>query len=254
MRSFSDVDSVIHLAARAGGIQFQEEGAAGVFGSNRLITDNVLTAAKEHGVGKVFLASSLVTYRAASEPLTESHPLVGPADTPNPYAWSKITDEVVGQWHTEVETVVGRLGNVYGPGAPFSTTGTTVVHALIDRAARLGNGEDLVVWGDGTAVRSFVYVEDAAQAILVALTAGDDGMAYNIDSGQAVTIAELAETVRDQVNPTLRLVFDDSKPVGMPFRVGSINALNSRGYAPATGLEAGITSTVDWYRKEIKLG
>ena len=250
--AFSGVDKVIHLAARAGGIQFQETGDGDIFDSNRRMTDNVLTAAGEQHVRRTFLTSSLVAYRQAAEPLTEAHPFVGLADEPSPYAWSKISDEVVAQWHSDVETVVGRLGNVYGPGAPFDTPGTTVVHALIDRAARLSDGDDLVVWGDGKATRSFVYVEDAAGAILSVLSNGADGTAYNIDSGLAVTISELAETVRNQVNPTLNLVFDDSKPVGFPYRVGSIDSLTSLGYSPAVGLEEGIAATVDWYQKEVR--
>ena len=252
--AFSGVDRVIHLAARAGGIQFQESAAGDIFATNRRMTDNVLAAAGEHNVGRTFLTSSLVAYKPANEPLTEAHPLVGPADEPSPYAWSKITDEVVAHWHSDVEIVVGRLGNVYGPGAPFGTPGTTVVHALIDRAARLSDGDDLVVWGDGKATRSFVYVEDAAKAIMIALSNGADGTAYNIDSGLAVTVSELAETVRNQVNPTLNLVFDDSKPVGLPYRVGSIASLSSLGYSPAVGLEAGIAATVDWYQKQVGSG
>ena len=105
--------------------------------------------------------------------------------------------------------------------------------------------------GDGKATRSFVYVEDAAEAILIVLSNGADGTAYNIDSGLAVTISELAETVRNQVNPTLNLVFDDSKPVGFPYRVGSIDSLASLGYTLAVGLEEGIAATVDWYQKEV---
>lgn len=247
-------DFVIHLAARAGGIQFQQEGAADVFSSNRVITDNLLAACAASKVERIYIASSLVTYRPSAEPLTESHPQLGPADRPNPYAWSKITDEVVATWNTELEVVVGRFGNVYGPGAPFEPDRSTVVHALIDRAARLDDGEDLVVWGDGTAVRSFVFVGDAAQAVLIALTDGEPGEAYNIDSGTEVTIAELASTVRDVVNPSLNLVFDPSQPAGAPYRVASIAKLAALGYQPTASLEDGLRRTLDWYREHVSSG
>jgi nucleoside-diphosphate-sugar epimerase len=249
-KAVSGADSVVHLAARAGGIQFQQEGAQDVFSSNRRITDNLLASCLEAKVARVFLASSLVTYRGASEPLDETHPQLGPGDHPDPYAWSKITDEVVASWHQDLDTVIGRFGNVYGPGAPFDPSRSTVVHALIDRAARLSDGEDLVVWGNGTATRSFVFVEDAARAVMTALGNGQAGEAYNIDSGEPVTIAQLAETVRDEVNPTLELVFDDSQPSGAPYRVASIDKLASLGYAPAVTLAAGIKATVDWYHSE----
>ena len=247
-RAVSGSDMVVHLAARAGGIQFQDDRALTVFSTNRQITDNLLASCLEANVARVFLASSLVTYRDASGLLQETHPQLRPSDGPSPYAWSKITDEVVASWHSDLNFSIGRFGNVYGPGAPFDPSRSTVVHALIDRAARLTDGADLVVWGDGTATRSFVFVKDAARAVLLTLSAGRPGESYNIDTGEPVTIAELAEVVRDQVNATLRLVFDDSKPAGTPYRVASIDKLASLGYAPATTLAEGIKATVDWYR------
>jgi len=245
------MDGVVHLAARAGGIQFQQEGGSDVFSSNRLITDNLLAACAEANVKRMLLASSLVTYRASSEPLIESDPQLGPADRPDPYAWSKITDEVVASWHRELDIVVGRFGNVYGPGAPFEPERSTVIHALIDRAAKLGDGEDLIVWGNGSAVRSFVFVEDAARAVLIALAEGGPGEAYNIDNGTEVTVAQLATAVRDQVNPSLNLVFDPTKPAGAPYRVASIAKMVAAGYSPQVDLEEGLRRTVDWYRESV---
>ena len=241
-------DILVHLAARTGGIQFQQESDEEVFTSNRRITDNLLSACVASGVRRIFLASSLVTYRPASEPLTESHPQLGPADRPGQYAWSKITDEVVAPWHGSLDFVVGRFGNVYGPGASFEPNRSTVVHALIDRASRLGDGEELVVWGEGDAIRSFVYADDAAEGILLAITRGTSGEAYNIDSGAAVSIAELASVVRDQVNPSLVLRFDEEKPSGESYRVGSVDKLGALGYDPRVGLQEGIGRTVAWYR------
>ena len=177
-------DRVVHLAARAGGIQFQRGGGDDVFASNRRITDNLLAACADSGMSSG--SSSPHRWSPIGPPPSRSpnlHPQLGPRDRPDPYAWSKITDEVVASWHQGLDTVVGRFGNVYGPGAPFDPEKSTVVHALIDRAARLEDGEDLVVWGDGSAIRSFVFVEDVAEAVLVALTKGESGEAYNIDSG-----------------------------------------------------------------------
>jgi len=247
-------DLVVHLAARAGGIQFQQAGSGDVFSSNRVITDNLLAACAASEVERLFIASSLVTYRPSAEPLTESHPQLGPADRPNPYAWSKMTDEVVATWHPDLDVVVGRFGNVYGPGAPFDPDRSTVIHALIDRAARLDDGKDLVVWGDGSAVRSFVFVGDAAQAVLIALNEGEPGEAYNIDSGIEVTVAQLASSVRDVVNPSLNIVFDRSKPAGAPYRVASINKLATLGYRPAVALDDGLRQTLEWYRETVSSG
>jgi GDP-L-fucose synthase len=249
----ADIDAVVHLAAKAGGIQFQEEGGDGVFAANRRITDNVIAACIAQGVRRVFLASSLVTYRPpeSARPFDEQHAQLGPADRPSPYAWSKITDEVVLGWHVgrDLDPVIGRFGNVYGPGSSFEPSRSTVVHALIDRAAKLDDGQDLIVWGDGTAVRSFVFVEDVAAAVVLILADGEEGSVYNVDSGEAVTVAGLASVVRDAVNPSLGLRFDASKPAGIPFRVPSIARLRSIGFEPATSLADGIAHTVAWYRQ-----
>jgi GDP-L-fucose synthase len=244
-------DYVVHLAARAGGIQFQQDIGGEVFSSNRLITDNVLAACDQASPRRLFLASSLVTYRPAAEPLSESHPQLGPDDSPDPYAWSKITDEVAARWHRDVDVVVGRFGNVYGPGASFDPDRSTVVHALIDRAAHLKDSEDLMVWGDGRAIRSFVFVEDAAEAVLITLVRGAAGSAYNIDDKNEVTIANLATTVRDLVNPTLRLSFDTTKPAGDSYRVASIARLAALGYSPKVELKEGLRRTVDWYLSSV---
>jgi GDP-L-fucose synthase len=249
--AMSGIDLVIHLAARAGGIQFQDSAEPDVFSTNRTITDNLLASCARANIAKVFLASSLVTYRASSEPLTETHPQLGPVDRPSPYAWSKITDEVVASWEQDIGVVIGRFGNVYGPGAPFDAERSTVVHALIDRAARLPDGGNMVVWGDGTAVRSFVFVEDAAQAVLIAVEKGQPGEPYNIDGGKQVNIAQLAEMIRDQVNPSLDLGFDPSQSAGAPFRVGTIDKLTALGYVPAVTMEDGVRRTVAWYRTNV---
>lgn len=241
-------DAVVHLAARAGGVQFQTERAAAVFRSNREITDTVLSSARRAGVSRVFLASSTVVYRPASEPLTEDHPLLSLGDNPSPYAWSKITDEVVASWLDDIEVVIGRFGNVYGPGAPFDAQRSTVVHALIDRAARLEAGEPLTVWGDGSAVRSLVFVEDVARAVRLILAAGTTGTVYNVDSGEAVTIRDLAAAVVAAVAPGTEVVFDAAKPSGPSSRVASIDRLRSLGFEPEISLADGIARTVAAYR------
>lgn len=249
-----NMDFVVHLAARTGGIQFQRKKEWEAFTANRRMTDNVLIACEGSKVRRLFIASSLVVYREAAEPLTEDHPLLDPGDRPDPYSWSKVSDEVVASWHDRVGTVIGRFGNIYGPGGSFDSDRSTVVHALIDRAARLPDGAELMVWGDGSARRSFTFVQDAAEGVVVALAGGQAGMAYNIDSGMEVTIEELGAEIRDQVNPSLRLRFDRSKPAGAPYRVGSISKLAALGYAPAVSLREGVRRTVEWYRDEMVPG
>jgi nucleoside-diphosphate-sugar epimerase len=186
--------------------------------------------------------------------LTEEHPQLDAADDAEPYARSKIADEDAVSERTSLNSVIGRFGNVYGPGASLDSDRATVVHALIDRAAQLGDTEDLIVWGDGHATRSLVFVTDAARGVLCCLTTGAPGEAYNIDSGQAVSIAELATLIRDEVNPSLNLVFDSSHPSGPQHRVGSIERLRALGYRPRINLPEGIARTVAWYRSQDRSG
>jgi nucleoside-diphosphate-sugar epimerase len=242
-------ESVIHLAARAGGIQMQH--AAGIFRANRTLTDNVLEACAVNGIGDVFLASSQVVYRSSVDPLDEASPIVSSVDSPTQYAWSKATDEVLGKWWgegTDRRVVFGRFGNIYGPGAPYGENRSTVIHALIKRFSEAEQGSTVEVWGDGTAVRSFLYVGDAAEGVVAVLRNGKAGSVYNIDSGVPVTIRHLAEEINEAVGSDLNLVFDADKPTGVPYRVGSIDRIAATGYRPSTTLADGLAATISDFR------
>jgi nucleoside-diphosphate-sugar epimerase len=251
-RALDGVEFVVHLAAKAGGIQFQESGSSAIFSENRLMTDNILEVAARVGVRRVYLASSAVVYRPGSpRPLRETDPVVQPWEHPSPYAWSKVTDEVVGGWWQDsgvLDVVVGRFSNVYGPGAPFDHDRSTVIHALIRRAAETPAGGELLVWGDGSAIRSFVYVEDVAAAVSTILFEGERGLVYNVDNGNEVTVKTLATAVRDAVDPSLALQFDPSKPTGLPYRVTDPTRLKSLGALMETNLSEGLGPTVADYR------
>lgn len=247
------VGAVVHLAARAGGIQAQHRDHADVFRDNVLATRQVLEAALRARVPRVFVASSAVVYGdAGGAPLRESAPKVS-ADRQDitGYAWSKLTDELHMRWLTcsTTEIVAGRFGNVYGPGATFDANRSTVVHALIKKAVDAGPDGALHVWGDGRAVRSLLYVEDAARAVLTVLARGVAAVAYNIDSSEAVTIRQLAEQVRDAVGESLELVFETHRPVGPRYRVLATDALRTLGFVSQVPVQTGILRTVDHYRR-----
>lgn len=242
----AEADLVVHLAATSGGIAFQQRAHADVFFTNQTISGSVLAAAASSRVRRIFLASSAVVYRSGgSKPLSETAPLVSLSDTPSGYAWSKVSDEIVAGWYEQagaLETVVGRFTNVYGPHTPGQQP-STVVHDLIRKAAGAPSGGHLDVWGDGSALRSFIYVDDAAAAVLTILAGGESGAAYNIDSGQSTTIAGLAETIRQRVNPSLTLRFDRTQPVGVASRVLAVDALEALDFSAEVTLAAGIDRT-----------
>ena len=239
-------DTVVHLAARAGGITFQEASQAELFLSNQAVTASVLAAAAAAGVRRVFLASSAVVYapQPGPVPIGEDDPLVGPGDDPSGYAWSKVCDEVLGGWHRDdLEVVAGRFTNVYGPHDP-GAGGGTVIHDLAARAVEAAPDGEFTVWGDGSAVRSFVYVDDAAAAVIRITASGAPGTAYNVDSGRAVTIAGVAGVVAAAAGPGVSLRFDPSRPSGEPFRVLDIARLRGLGWEPQVDLEEGVARVV----------
>ncbi len=247
-----DVSRIVHLAARSGGIQLQEATHRGLYVENRRLTDSVLGAATAVGIERVFIASSAVVYRdSTSDTIDESDPIIGPDDAPTGYAWSKATDEVVAGWadrSNDIATVVGRFGNIYGPEASFDPTRSTVVHGLISRMVDAPERGTVTVWGDGSAVRSFIHVEDVAAAIELILDEGEGGAAYNVDTSEAVTIRDLALLIRDLAAPSITLEFDPTKPSGAPRRVPDSGRLRSLGFTPTVALVDGLASTIDWYR------
>lgn len=245
-------DLLVHLAAQSGGISFQETFTADVFVDNQRITRNVLESARRARVRRAFVASSAVVYRESAEPLAETAPLIAPFRDPvSAYAWSKVSDEVLASWYGEVvEVVVGRFTSLYGPGGEFDPQRSAVVHSLVRKAveAERAGGAGIEVWGSGAAVRSFLHVADAARAVVDVLRDGASGTAYNIDSSEAVSIAELAALVRDAVDPGLELAFDATRPQGAPFRVLDTARLRALGFAAAIPLATGVKATVEAYR------
>lgn len=246
-RVFSGSRYAVHLAARSGGVSVQARQPLETFIHNVQVTANVLRACLTAGVERLFLASSAVVYRPLERPIIESDPTLGLADGPSGYAWSKICDEVQSSWTSnDLELVVGRFTNVYGPGGGGRST---VIHDLLDRALVAGPQETLTVWGTGAAVRSFINVEDAARAVTIVTTRGLSGHAHNIDTGQGVTIADLAKSIRDLVDPSLQIKFDPTKPTGDPYRVLDPTRLNGLGFRPTVGLASGLAELVAWAKR-----
>lgn len=175
------------------------------------------------------------------------------ADQISPYAWSKISDEVAAGWARarNLDVLIARFTNVYGPGASLDEDSSTVVHALVRRALELEPGQALRVWGDGTAVRSFAHVEDAAAGIVTMLDAAAPGVTCNISTTGPVTIAELAATIRDLAAPEAELAFDPSAPGGPSDRPLDDTTLRSLGLVARYDLRSGLETVVSDARKRL---
>lgn len=244
------VDVVIHLAARSGGVGFQRSPDESVFADNRAMTDGVLAAAVADEVPRVVMASSTVVYRPrVDQRHSESDPTLGPSDSPSPYAWSKICDEVAARWVSQgssCSVVVGRFANVYGPGGPSADSTGTVIHTLLRRAleASAAGSDAFEARGDPAAVRSFIYVDDVASAVeLLALDHRAEGI-YNLDSGVGIPIAGAAASIALAVEPRLRAVFSDPHPTDIPYRVSDPSRMAALGFRAETSLEAGLAECV----------
>lgn len=139
-----------------------------------------------------------------------------------------------------------RPSNVYGPHDDFDPKSAQVIPALI---SRMVNGENPVkVWGDGSAIRDFIFSEDVAYWILEAVENAPAGLPLNLGSGHGVSIKEIAEIIAKNVKPSPEIYWDLSKPAGDPRRTLAINrAIKVIGYNPQTSLEEGIKKTINWY-------
>jgi GDP-L-fucose synthase len=243
--------AVVHLAAKTGGIEFQRLHRTGLFLGNRAITDQVLQAAAQAGTPKVVLASSAAVYAPNQRPLSEDDPTVDPMRTESAYAAGKLLDEISASWVRRLDSatvIVARIGNVYGEGGQFDSEQSSVVHALLRRAVDSRESGQLVAWGSPDTTRSFVHVEDVADALVLLALAEARDTIYNVDSGAPVTIGQLASLIAAQAAPGSTVTFDETKPRGDPYRVLSISRLEGLGFEPRIDLESGISRTLAAFR------
>uniref|UniRef100_A0ACD5UW78 Uncharacterized protein n=1 Tax=Avena sativa TaxID=4498 RepID=A0ACD5UW78_AVESA len=246
---------VIICAAKCGGLHASTAAPAEYLRTNLSIVVNVLAAA--HRCGSVrkllFLAGATIYPEDAPQPIHESAILSGP---PVPgsewYAIARIIGIKLCQAYRQagnggMDAIAAAPNNIYGPREPFSTELTHVVPALIRRFhhAKLTGAPETVVWGSGTALREFTHVDDLVDAMLLLMDKYSDGEHVNIGSGMEVTVQELAETVKEVVGYHGRIVWDTSRPDGVPRRLLDSSKMRSLGWEPKVPLRDGIR---DLYR------
>jgi GDP-L-fucose synthase len=254
-RAVKGCDIVIHLAAITGGIAFARAHPASQYRDCSLINLNMLDAAREAGVAKFVALGNLLAYPAsAPSPLMEASLHDGAvADTHLGVGLAKRDLVALAEmYHREygLDAVCVLGANAYGPGDRFDPVHAHVIPATIMKCLR---DEDLVVWGDGTPTRDFLYVDDLAEGILLAAERLDAPGFVNVASGTEVSIAELVRTIAGICGFRGRIVFDPSKGTGDPRRVASVEAASRRiGFSPRVALAEGLRRTVDWYRSQAR--
>lgn len=243
---------VIHLAAPTGGIAFSSAHPASQYRDCSLINLHMLEAARAEGVEKFVALGNLLAYPATCpSPLREERLLDGPiAPTHQGIGMAKRDLVLLAQmYHREFGlNVINVLSaNAYGPGDRFDPLHSHVIPATIMKCYR---DEDLVVWGDGTPTRDFLFVDDIARGILHVAERLEAPGYVNIASGREVSIAELVGLIARLTGFTRRVVFDSSKVGGDARRVADTAAASRMGFAPRVSLEDGLTRTIEWARRE----
>lgn len=218
---------------------------------------NLMDAAFKNGIERFLFVSSICAYPESAVPKKEDTVWEGlPKQNDRIPGLAKRIGEVqaeayLEEWGWKAVRIV-RPANVYGPFDDFDPRTAQVIPAIIARASR---GENpLSVWGDGTAVRDFIYSEDVAEAALMAIVKAPPCYAINIGSGMGIKIKELAAIITKMINPKIKIEWDDSKPAGDAVRILSVDrARKILGFEARTDILRGIMNTINWYRNDYKL-
>jgi len=248
--------AVFLAAARVGGIVANDRSPATFLYDNLLIAANVIEAARLSKVEKLLnLGSTCVYPKLASQPITEDALLSGPLEPTNQwYAVAKIAaiklcDAYRRQYGSDFISAMPT--NLYGPNDNFDLESSHVIPALIRKCvdAAEKKAPSLPVWGTGKATREFLYVEDAAEAIVLAAERLADSEPVNLGAGMEISIRELSEKIAALCGFRGALVWDPTKPDGQPRRSLEVSrAKNLLGWSAKTPLEEGLKRTIEWYR------
>ena len=248
---------VIHLAANAGGLGALRQKPGAAFYDNLVMGALLMEWGRRTGVKKFVGIGSVCSYpKHTPLPFREETLWDGyPEEVTAPYGLAKKMMLVQGQaYHQQYGFNAIHLlcGNLYGPGDHFDPARSQVIPALIRRCleAQDHGDQELVVWGDGTPTREFLYVEDCAEALLLAAERYDEPNPVNIGSGQETSIRDLTGMIVELCGFQGRIVWDPSKPSGPPRRgLDTSKALDLFGFQAKTGLREGLERTVQWYKE-----
>ncbi|MEX0847400.1 MAG: GDP-L-fucose synthase [Ilumatobacteraceae bacterium] len=248
---------VFLVAGTVGGIMANSTRPAEFIYDNLMIHGTVVHAAHEYDVTKLlYLGSSCIYPREASQPITEDELLTGPLEPTNEwYAIAKIAGIKLCQAYRAQygrDFISAMPTNLYGPNDNFDLTSSHVLPALIRKFhdAKIAGLTEVEIWGTGSPMREFLHVDDLADACVHLMDNYSDPMHINVGTGVDLTIRELAEKIRDLVHPGATLRFDTTKPDGTPRKVLDVSRLAATGWKPTITLDDGIASTYDWFLQQ----
>jgi GDP-L-fucose synthase len=249
-------EAIIHLAAVVGGIGANRKSPGTFFYKNLMMGALLMERARHAGVKRFLSVGTICSYpKLTPVPFREEDLWNGyPEETNAPYGLAKKmllvqSDAYRREFGFDASNVM--LVNLYGPGDNFDRESSHVIPALIRKCveAVAAGAEEVEIWGTGKATREFLYVEDAAEAIALALEKLAGSEPINIGAGREISIRELAETIARLTGFTGRLAWDATKPDGQPRRCLDVTRARERlGWAARTPFEEGLRRTIAWYR------
>ena len=248
---------VFLAAAKVGGIMANKTYSAEFIYDNLMIQSNIINTSYDYGVKKLlFLGSSCIYPKHPNIPITEDQLMIGPLEPSNSaYAIAKIAGMRMCQAYRQqygFNAISLMPTNLYGPGDNFDLETSHVLPAMIAKFYKSTQSNDSVtLWGDGSAMREFLHVDDLAEACYVCMQNYNESEHVNVGTGEDVTIKKLAETIADIVGHTGEIKWDTSKPNGTLRKVLNVNKIKKLKWTPKIKLESGIYETCEWYKKNL---
>ena len=267
LRNQSDVERFFRVnepeyvylaAAKVGGIGANADYPGHFIYDNLMIQTNVIHAARKYGVKKLlFLGSSCIYPKMAKQPITEDQLLTGPLEGSNDaYAVAKIAGIKMCKAYRKqygFNSICLMPTNLYGPNDNYDLDSSHVLPALIRRfyeAAMLRHGK-VTLWGDGSALREFLHVDDLAEAAFTCMKDYDSDEIINVGTGEDISIKELAMTIADVISYKGDIEWDTSKPNGTPRKVLNVDKIKALGWEPKIELKEGIQKTYQLYKENL---
>ena len=247
---------VFLAAAKVGGIKANDDYPADFIFQNLQIQNNIIHNAYKNGVKKLlFLGSSCIYPRDCAQPIKEDYLMTGPLEKTNDaYAIAKIAGIKMCQAYNKqygTKFISVMPTNLYGPNDNFDLESSHVLPALLRKFhdAKVENKNEVVMWGTGSPMREFLYVDDLADACVHLMNVYDGDEIVNIGTGEDIKIIDLANLIKKTVGFEGQISKDETKPDGTPRKLLDVSRLHSLGWQHKTSLEKGLKKTYEWFLK-----
>lgn len=240
-------------AAKVGGILFNNQYQADFLYENVMLAANVIHAAARSGVKKLlFLGSSCIYPRQATQPINEDSLLTGPLEPTNEgYALAKIVGLKLCEKYRQQygkNFISAMPTNLYGPGDNFHPEHSHVIPGMMRRfhEAKVSGAKEVAIWGSGSPMREFLFISDLAEALFLLMEQYEEAATINVGTGRDVSIAELAVLMKEITGFPGEIVYDRTKPDGMMRKVLDVSRINKLGWKPRVSLRQGLERTYAW--------